>query len=122
MGKRKAIQTGFTTTIGSIVISLDSDSVLEKDSLRNIVSPMIHDPVVGAVAGHLASLNVSSHNIFSLACLLPRLLDIVYEHVGNLPRTALSAEGFVTILPGAFSAGWRSIPRPPSTYPRRGNG
>ncbi|KAG4276873.1 hypothetical protein FPRO04_14240 [Fusarium proliferatum] len=104
MGKRKAIQTGFTTTIGSIIISLDSDSVLEKDSLRNIVSPMIHDPVVGAVAGHLASLNVSSHNIFSLACLLPRLLDIVYEHVGNLPRTALSAEGFVTILPGAFSA------------------
>ncbi|KAF4454830.1 Hyaluronan synthase [Fusarium austroafricanum] len=104
MGKRKAIQTGFTIALGSIIISLDSDSVLEETSLRNIVSPLMQDPTIGAVAGHLAALNISSGDNLSLNCLLPRLLDIVYEHVGNLPRSALSEEGFVTILPGAFSA------------------
>ncbi|KAH7267851.1 nucleotide-diphospho-sugar transferase [Fusarium redolens] len=104
MGKRKAIQSGFATALGSIIVSLDSDSVVEKGALRNIVSPLMKDPSIGAVAGHLAVLNVSSHTTFSLTCLLPRLLDIVFDHIGNLPRSALSAEGFVTILPGAFSA------------------
>lgn len=104
LGKRQAIHSGFTTALGSIIISLDSDSVLEKGALRNIVSPLMQDPAVGAVAGHLAVLNVSSSNTFSTKCLLPRLLDILYEHIGNLPRSALSATGFVTILPGAFSA------------------
>ncbi|KAM5387504.1 hypothetical protein ACJA88_001856 [Fusarium oxysporum] len=104
MGKRKAIQSGFATALGSIIISLDSDSVVEKGALRNIVSPLMRDPSIGAVAGHLAVLNISSHSIFSFRSLLPRLLDIVFDHIGNLPRSALSAEGFVTILPGAFSA------------------
>ncbi|KPM42701.1 hypothetical protein AK830_g3879 [Neonectria ditissima] len=104
MGKRQAIQSGFASALGSIVISLDSDSVLEKNSLRNIVSPLMQDAAIGAVAGHLAVLNVSSSNTFSTKYLLPRLLDIIYEHIGNLPRSALSATGFVTILPGAFSA------------------
>ncbi|KAF9782551.1 hypothetical protein IL306_011663, partial [Fusarium sp. DS 682] len=104
MGKRKAIHTGFSTALGSIIICLDSDSVVEKGSLRNIVSPLMKDPTIGAVAGHLIVSNVESPNTFSLKCLLPRLLDVVYDHIGNLPRSALSAEGFVTILPGAFSA------------------
>ncbi|KAH7208576.1 nucleotide-diphospho-sugar transferase [Fusarium oxysporum] len=104
MGKRKAIQSGFATALGSIIISLDSDSVVEKGALRNIVSPLMKDPSIGAVAGHLAVLNISSSSIFSFKSLLPRLLDIVFDHIGNLPRSALSAEGFVTILPGAFSA------------------
>ncbi|KAF9769868.1 hypothetical protein IL306_012639 [Fusarium sp. DS 682] len=104
MGKRKAIHSGFSTALGSIIICLDSDSVVERGSLRNIVSPLMKDPTIGAVAGHLIVSNVSNHSTFSLKCLLPRLLDIVYDHIGNLPRSALSAEGFVTILPGAFSA------------------
>ncbi|KAJ4044431.1 hypothetical protein NW756_004765 [Fusarium oxysporum] len=104
MGKRKAIQSGFATALGSIIISLDSDSVVEKGALRNIVSPLMRDPSIGAVAGHLAVLNISSHGTFSFRSFLPRLLDIVFDHIGNLPRSALSAEGFVTILPGAFSA------------------
>ncbi|KAF5026589.1 hypothetical protein F66182_1315 [Fusarium sp. NRRL 66182] len=104
LGKRKAIQSGFAAALGSIIISLDSDSVLESGSLRNIVSPLMRDPAIGAVAGHLSVLNVASSNGFSIKHLLPRLLDIIYEHIGNIPRSALSAEGFVTILPGAFSA------------------
>lgn len=104
LGKRQAIQSGFSTALGSVIISLDSDSVLEKRSLHNIVSPLMQDPAIGAVAGHLAVLNVSSPHTFSTKGLLPRLLDILYEHIGNLPRAALTAEGFVTILPGAFSA------------------
>ncbi|UPK96484.1 hypothetical protein LCI18_007419 [Fusarium solani-melongenae] len=104
LGKRQAIQSGFSTALGSIIISVDSDSVLEKGALHNIVSPLMQDPAIGAVAGHLAVLNVSSPNTFSTKGFLPRLLDILYEHIGNLPRAALTAEGFVTILPGAFSA------------------
>jgi len=98
LGKRYAICTGLREARGEVVVSLDSDSVLEPRSLRNIASPFVHDPKVGGVAGHLTALNVEG-------AVLPRLLDILFDSSGNFPRSAQSQTGgFVTILPGALSA------------------
>lgn len=98
LGKRYAICTGLREAQGEIVVSLDSDSLLETSSLRNIASPFVHDPHVGGVAGHLTALNVEG-------AVLPRLLDILFDTSGNFPRSAQSQTGgFVTILPGALSA------------------
>lgn len=98
LGKRYAICTGLREARGEVVVSLDSDSILETRSLRNIASPFVHDPHVGGVAGHLTALNVEG-------AVLPRLLDILFDTSGNFPRSAQSQTGgFVTILPGALSA------------------
>ncbi|KXJ86501.1 nucleotide-diphospho-sugar transferase [Microdochium bolleyi] len=98
LGKRQAICTGLGHARGEIIVSLDSDSILEVCSLRNIASPFVHDPHVGGVAGHLTALNVGD-------AILPRLLDILFDTSGNIPRSAQSQPGgFVTILPGALSA------------------
>jgi cellulose synthase/poly-beta-1,6-N-acetylglucosamine synthase-like glycosyltransferase len=99
MGKRQAIRTGFMMVRGEIIVSLDSDSVLERHALRALVAPFMRDENVGGVAGHLAALNVESAK-----STIPRLLDILFEYGGNIPRTAQSATGFVAILPGALSA------------------
>lgn len=97
-GKRAAICTGFRLARGQIIVSLDSDSVLERQALRNIVAPMMNDARIGGVAGHLMALNVQNST-------LPRLLDILFDAGGNVPRAAQSyLGGFVTILPGAMSA------------------
>lgn len=98
MGKRSAIISGFSIASGDFIVSLDSDSVLERCSLSNLVAPMMLDSRIGGVAGHLSALNVDGKFI-------PRLLDILFESSGNTPRAAQSrACGAVTILPGALSA------------------
>ncbi|EDU51481.1 Glycosyltransferase family 2 protein [Pyrenophora tritici-repentis] len=98
MGKRSAIISGFSIANGDFIVSLDSDSVLERSSLSNLVAPMVLDARIGGVAGHLSALNVDGK-------LIPRLLDILFESSGNTPRAAQSrACGAVTILPGALSA------------------
>jgi len=98
LGKRSAIISGFSIASGDIIVSLDSDSVLERDSLSNLVAPMVRDAHIGGVAGHLSVLNVQGK-------LIPKLLDILFDSSGNIPRAAQSrACRAVTILPGALSA------------------
>ncbi|XP_014557225.1 glycosyltransferase family 2 protein [Bipolaris victoriae FI3] len=98
LGKRFAIHSGFSLASGDIIISLDSDSVLERNSISRLIAPLVLDSRVGGVAGHLSVLNVGQKTI-------PRLLDMLFETSGNIPRAAQSkACGAVTILPGALSA------------------
>lgn len=100
-GKRAGIQTGFGLGKGDIIVSLDSDSVLERRTLRNLVAPLIRDPTVGGVAGYLSALNVGKGDHQTV----PRLLDVLYDLSGNIPRAAQAQAGnSVTILPGALSA------------------
>lgn len=100
-GKRAGIQTGFALAKGDVIVSLDSDSVLERRTLRNLVAPLVRDPTIGGVAGYLSALNVGTGTNQTV----PRLLDVLYDASGNIPRSAQSTAGnFVTILPGALSA------------------
>lgn len=100
-GKRAGIQTGFGLAKGDVIVSLDSDSVLERQTLRNLVAPLVRDPTIGGVAGYLSALNVGTGK----NQIVPRLLDVLYDMSGNIPRSAQSQAGnSVTILPGALSA------------------
>lgn len=100
-GKRAGIQTGFGLAKGDVIVSLDSDSVLERQTLRNLVAPLVRDPTVGGVAGYLSALNVGTGK----NQVVPRMLDVLYDMSGNIPRSAQSQAGnSVTILPGALSA------------------
>lgn len=101
MGKRAGIQTGFGLATGDVIVSLDSDSVLETRALRNLVAPLVRDPTIGGVAGYLSALNTGAGK----NQMVPRLLDVLYDMSGNIPRSAQSQAGHsVTILPGALSA------------------
>ncbi|KXH31425.1 hypothetical protein CSIM01_04044 [Colletotrichum simmondsii] len=100
-GKRQAMVTAFEVANNEILVTLDSDTILDKHTLRNLVSPFVLDSDVGGVAGHLSVFNIQSQGWDSF---IPRILDCLFEQNGNIPRAAQSKHGFVTILPGAISA------------------
>ncbi|KAK1449715.1 hypothetical protein CMEL01_07051 [Colletotrichum melonis] len=100
-GKRQAMVTAFEVANNEILVTLDSDTTLDKHTLRNLASPFVLDSDVGGVAGHLSVFNIQSQGWDSF---IPRILDCLFEQNGNIPRAAQSKYGFVTILPGAISA------------------
>ena len=83
MGKRHALYRGFKEGTGEIFVTVDSDSIVDKDTLRNLVSPFIVDKNCGAVAGNIRVLNNKSG-------ILPKMLDVSFalsfEFVRYWPR------------------------------------
>ncbi len=57
MGKREALRMGFKKGRGDVFVSIDSDSVIHRDALRNGVSPLVRDPRIGCVAGCVEVMN-----------------------------------------------------------------
>jgi hyaluronan synthase len=100
-GKREALRAGFLRADGEVLVTLDSDSKLATDAIRNIVAPIVHDPAVAAVAGKVLVLN-------RYANLLTRLLAARFFVTFDLVRAAQSRFGAVLCTPGALSAYRRS--------------
>ncbi|VVB87844.1 Dolichyl N-acetyl-alpha-D-glucosaminyl phosphate 3-beta-D-2,3-diacetamido-2,3-dideoxy-beta-D-glucuronosyltransferase [uncultured archaeon] len=59
-GKRYAMAEGFIKAKGDILIQLDSDSYIEKDSLKILVQPF-QDANIGAVAAHTDPRNIDEN-------------------------------------------------------------
>jgi hyaluronan synthase len=96
-GKRQALYRGFNLAGGDIIITIDSDSIVSPDTLRNLVSPFIADPKCGAVAGNVRVLNSSK-------ALIPKMLDVSFAFGFEFVRSAQSKLGSVLCTPGALSA------------------
>ena len=99
-GKRHAIQYGTKLSTKDVIITVDSDSVVEPDSIRRLNSPFI-DPAVGAVAGSVKVSNLSDG-------VLPRMMDAHYAFSCCVLRAANSVLRTVVCTPGALSAYRRS--------------
>jgi hyaluronan synthase len=99
-GKREALAAGFRWARGEIVVTIDSDSVIEADALLAIVGPF-RDPSVGAVAGKVVVYN-------RLEGFIPRMLHVRYILSFDFLRAVQSTYGTVYCCPGALSA-YRSI-------------
>ena len=56
-GKRHALYAGFQKATGEVWVTVDSDSMIEPDALRNGVGPLIRDKRIGLVAGNVKVLN-----------------------------------------------------------------
>jgi hyaluronan synthase len=56
-GKRHALYAGFQKATGDVWVTVDSDSILEPDALRNGVAPLVRDERIGLVAGNVRVLN-----------------------------------------------------------------
>jgi hyaluronan synthase len=97
-GKRAALEAGFRRASGDVVVTIDSDSVIEESSLLAMAGPF-RDPKVGAVAGRVAVYNRSRSFI-------ARMLHVRFVLSFDFLRATQSAYGIVFCCPGAL-AGYR---------------
>lgn len=97
MGKRHALYRGFQLAKGDIFVTVDSDSIVLKDTLRNMVSPFIVNELCGAVAGNVRVLNAKK-------AMIPKMLNVSFAFSFEFFRSAQSMLGTVLCTPGALSA------------------
>ncbi|WP_165703930.1 glycosyltransferase [Enhygromyxa salina] len=96
-GKRHALYEGFLRARGEVIVTVDSDSEVLSDTLRNLVSPLVVDPRIGAVAGNVRVLNRDAGAI-------ARMLDVSFNHAFEFMRASESQVAAVMCCPGALSA------------------
>jgi hyaluronan synthase len=100
-GKRQGLRVGFALAAGDVLVTMDSDSVVERNSLRSLVTPLAKDPRIGAVAGNVKVQNRD-------AGILPRMMRASFVLAFDFTRAYQSKIGAVLCTPGAFSAYRRS--------------
>lgn len=98
-GKRWVLWEGFRRAAGDIFVTVDSDSLIEPDSLKALVSPLVRDEQVGGVAGNVRVLNRYDG-------IIPRMLAVRYVMTFDYKRAAQSMMdgGFVLCCAGALAA------------------
>lgn len=96
-GKREALYAAFRRARGEVIVTVDSDSIIERDTLRHLVAPFQTDPRVGAVAGKVKVLNKRE-------TLISRMLSVVYIFAFDYIRAAQSTFKTVVCCPGALSS------------------
>lgn len=102
-GKRHALYRGFLLATGEVFVTVDSDSVVKEDTLRNMTSPFVVNPKCGAVAGNVRVLN-NNHT-----AMIPKMLSVSFAFSFEFVRSAQSALGSVLCTPGALSAYRRDV-------------
>ncbi len=104
-GKRAALEAGFRAAAGEIVVTIDSDSEIEPQTIHEMVTPFLADASgknrVGAVAGRVAVLNRDS----TISC----MLEVQYALAFDFGRAAQSTYRAVACCPGALSAFRRDV-------------
>lgn len=95
-GKRAALEAGFRRGRGEIFVTIDSDSVIERQTLLAIAGPF-RNPRVGAVAGKVVVYNRREG-------IIPRMLHVRYILSFDFLRAVQSTYGTVYCCPGALSA------------------
>jgi hyaluronan synthase len=95
-GKRAALAEGFRRAQGDIVVTIDSDSVIDRNSLLALAGPF-RNPKVGAVAGKVDVYNRRQG-------LIPRMLQVRYILAFDFLRAVQSTYRTVYCCPGALTA------------------
>lgn len=95
-GKRAALAEGFRRARGEVVVTIDSDSVIERATLLAIAGPF-RDETVGAVAGKVAVYNRREG-------VIPRMLHVRFILSFDTLRAVQSTYRTVYCCPGALSA------------------
>ncbi len=96
-GKRHALYRGFNLGTGEVFVTVDSDSVVNPDTLKNLVSPFVVNEKCGAVAGNIRVLNNEK-------ALLPKMLNVSFVLSFEFMRSAESTLESVLCTPGALAA------------------
>jgi len=96
-GKRHALYRGFNLGKGDVFVTVDSDSIVNPETLRNLVSPFIINKQCGAVAGNIRVLNTKK-------AMLPKMLNVSFALSFDFVRSAESSLNAVLCTPGALAA------------------
>lgn len=102
-GKRAGLMKGFELAGGEVIVTIDSDSVISRDTLLAIVSPFL-DRRVGAVAGKVLVHNADEG-------LIPKMLEVAYVLSFDFLRAVESQYRNVYCCPGALAAYRTSVVR-----------
>jgi hyaluronan synthase len=94
-GKREALALGFSRARGEVLVTIDSDSVIERGALLALAGPF-RDPKIGAVAGRVEVYN-RAHGI------IPRMLHVRYMLSFDMLRAVESVYRNVYCCPGALT-------------------
>ncbi len=94
-GKAVALRRGLSLVKNDIVVFLDADTHLQKDTLRLLVRQMADEKVV-AVSGHA--------KVGNLRSFIARCQALEYTCGFNLDRRAYDRWNCMTVVPGAISA------------------
>lgn len=96
-GKRNALFQGFKIAKARVVVTIDSDSIVAPNTIREIVSPFVQDNTIGGVAGNIRVLNFKDG-------IIPKMLDVSFVFGFEFLRSAQSVIRAVLCTPGALSA------------------
>jgi hyaluronan synthase len=94
-GKREALALGFSRARGEVLVTIDSDSVIERGALLALAGPF-RDPKVGAVAGRVEVYNRANG-------IIPRMLHVRYMLSFDMLRAVESVYRNVYCCPGALT-------------------
>jgi cellulose synthase/poly-beta-1,6-N-acetylglucosamine synthase-like glycosyltransferase len=99
--KARAICYGMLFTRGEIIIVVDGDTIVERNSIKELVKPLIEDSRVVGVAGNVKVLNRRS--------LLTKLQAYEYMVSMELGRRWQGLISGILVIPGAFGAFRREV-------------
>ncbi len=98
-GKRKAVAVGFHNSKGKYLIMIDSDSVVDKNAILEIMRTFKANPNIGGVVGQAKVWNADKN-------ILTKCQDVWYDYSFNIRKCAESYFGTVMCLSGCL-AGYR---------------
>lgn len=101
-GKREALYEGFNRATNEVIVTIDSDSTVLPEALRNLVAPLVAEPRCGAVGGNVRVLDPRAGAIAGM-------LDVAFTSSFEFVRATQSAVGVVMCCPGALSAYRRAL-------------
>lgn len=96
-GKRHALYRGFKKATGDVMVTIDSDSLIYINTLRNLVSPFVVNVKCGAVAGNVKIQNAKK-------AIIPKMLNVSFAYSFGFIRAAQGNMKSVLCTPGALSA------------------
>lgn len=95
-GKRHAQVIGFKEAKYPIIVTIDSDTIINKDSILEIIKPL-QDSSVGAVTGNIKLLNEKKN-------FLTKMISTTYWMGLDINKQGLSNQGIVICCSGCLSA------------------
>lgn len=96
-GKRTAVARGFYASIGKFVVLIDSDSVVDKYAIEELMKAFAANPDVGGVVGNAKVLNARRN-------ILTKCQDAWYDYAFNIHKTTESTFGTVLCCSGCLAA------------------
>jgi len=96
-GKRRALYAGIQHSKAEIIVTVDSDTRLAADALKEIVTPLALNPRAGAVTGRIRVWNQQAN-------IITKMLKTNFAMAFDYARAVQSSFGNVLCSSGAFTA------------------